>query len=230
MLSITPRPEALFLSRQEWFADLPPRQQSRTLASAITISGRRGDTLLRAGAQSEGWYAVLDGLVKMQMRTMSGRFAHYVGMQGGEWFGEGSALKHELRRYEIVALRETTLVCLPNALFDDLVASSLAFNHALLASLNARLGQAITFMGTSRMLSSIQVLAGFLCRPYWMNFPQTQLHRDELALITGVSRDRLDRLLEQLIERDLVRLNGEVIEVPDEASIREFINNGLGDY
>lgn len=55
-------------------------------------------------------------------------------------------LGHEARprRYHVVALRPTTLLCLPLPLFATLRETSLAFNQFLVLHLNMRLGQAMT--------------------------------------------------------------------------------------
>jgi hypothetical protein len=93
--------------------------------------GEKGDCLLPAGAaQVKGWYAVLSGLVKLQSTSSDGRVSAFLGVPAGEWFGEGSALKAEPRRYAVIALRETTLMCLARADFEAPAdVQNLAFNQ-----------------------------------------------------------------------------------------------------
>ena len=83
----------------------------------------RGNVMLQANAQVEGSYAVLSGLIKVQTVPVKGRSSSFLGVACGEWFGECSALKAEPRRYEVMALRDTELLCLPLAEFDHLRAT-----------------------------------------------------------------------------------------------------------
>ena len=98
-----------FIRNQPWHASLTPGQQARLMEQLTFVKGEKGDCLLPAGATVKGWYAVLDGLVKLQSTSAEGRVSAFLGVPAGEWFGEGSALKAEPRRYDVVALRDTTL-------------------------------------------------------------------------------------------------------------------------
>jgi CRP-like cAMP-binding protein len=53
----------------------------------------------------------------------------------GGWFGEGSLLKHEARRYDAIAIRDSQIALMPRATFDWLLASSIGFNGYLLRQL-----------------------------------------------------------------------------------------------
>ena len=142
----TARAPLQFLQAQPWFGPLPQQLREQVAASVTTLRGGKGEVLLHAGEEVRGWYAVLNGLVKLQSESAEGRRQAFLGIPGGEWFGEGSVLKRDPRRYDVVALRETELLCLPRAQFEQLRAGSLPFCHALIEQFNMRLGQAI---GTS---------------------------------------------------------------------------------
>ena len=49
---------------------------------------------------------MLSGLVKLQSVPIKGRSSTFLCVASGDWFGEGSALNIERRRYEVVALRD----------------------------------------------------------------------------------------------------------------------------
>ena len=49
---------------------------------------------------------MIDGLVKMANVSADGKAMSFTGIGTGGWFGEGSLLKDEPRRYDIVALRD----------------------------------------------------------------------------------------------------------------------------
>ena len=124
-----------FLATQSWFASLPHSTQNHVGENVLRTTGKKGDVMLQANAPVEGWYAVLSGLVKLQSAPVKGRSSTFVGVACGDWFGEGSALKSEPRRYEVIALRDTELLCLPLAEFNQLRAISIEFNQVLVNQL-----------------------------------------------------------------------------------------------
>lgn len=128
MFTLSSRTSSDFLTSQPWLARLPHALRARVTDEVFTLKGLKGDVLLRAGEPVTGWYAVLSGLVKLQTQSPDGRLSVFLGVAAGDWFGEGSALKSERRGYEVVALRDTSLLCLPLPVFEEMRASSLAFN------------------------------------------------------------------------------------------------------
>ena len=67
------RPGVQLILAQPWMAGLAPDQHQRIVESVFTIQGNKGEAILRAGDQVQGWYAVLTGLVKLQSQTSAGR-------------------------------------------------------------------------------------------------------------------------------------------------------------
>ena len=81
------------------------------------VSGAAASSAARA-RPVEAWIGVVDGLVKMTTasRPTASR-SRFAGMPTGGWFGEGSLLKDEPRRYDIVALRRSRIAYMPRATF-----------------------------------------------------------------------------------------------------------------
>lgn len=195
-----------FLKAQPWFRELPSEQQARVTEAVFTSHGKKGDVLLRAGGEVEGWYAVLSGLVKLQSSSAQGRVSAFLGVPDGEWFGEGSALKPEPRRYDVIALRDTVLFCLPRAVFDELMATCLPFNHFLVAHLNKRLGQAMTIIEAGRLRSPEERVALYLSRVFWQGRRRLVLSQEELGHLVGLSRQTVNRALKSMEQQGLVSL------------------------
>lgn len=208
-----------FLSGQPWFADLPADAQTRLLERTFTIAGRKGDVLLAAGETVKGWYAVLSGLVKLQSMSSEGRVSAFLGVPDGEWFGEGSTLKTEPRRYDVIALRDTTLLCLPRTQFNELLAGSLSFNHFLVAHLNRRLGQAMTIIEAGRLRAPEQRVALYLSRVFWQGRRKLLLSQEELGHLAGLSRQTVNRALQTLEAQGLVSLEFGRVAILDEQAL-----------
>jgi CRP-like cAMP-binding protein len=61
-----------------------------------------------------------------------GRTSTFTGVPAGGWFGEGSLLKTEARRYDVVALRASRIAWVPRRMFEWLLNTSLPFNRFVL--------------------------------------------------------------------------------------------------
>lgn len=217
MLSTLP-PAPRFISAQPWFASVPAALQERLRNEVFAVQGDKGAVMMPAGSAVEGWHAVLSGLVMLQSPASKGRASAFIGVPDGEWFGEGSAMKPEPRKYNVVALRPTTLLCLPLPLFATLRESSLAFNQFLVQHLNMRLGQAMTIIEAGRTQSPEYRVALYLSRLFWRSTRRLNLTQDELGQLVGLSRQTVNRVLRTLEELGIVSLDfGKVAIVDDEA-------------
>ena len=190
---------------------------------AFTVKGDKGDVLLRANEAVEGWYAVLSGLVKLQTHSPGGRLSVFLGLAAGDWFGEGSALKSEHRRYEVVALRETTLICLPLPVFEELRATSLEFNQALVAHMNMRLSQSMAVIEAGRVRSPEQRVALYLSRLFWRGIKRIDLSQEELGHLAGLSRQTVNRVLKRMEDGGLVALEFSRVTILDQAALEALL-------
>lgn len=192
--------------------------QERLRDEVFAVQGDKGAVMMPAGSAVEGWHAVLSGLVMLQSPASKGRASAFIGVPDGEWFGEGSAMKPEPRKYNVVALRPTTLLCLPLPLFATLRESSLAFNQFLVQHLNMRLGQAMTIIEAGRTQSPEHRVALYLSRLFWRSTRRLNLTQDELGQLVGLSRQTVNRVLRTLEALGIVSLDfGKVAIVDDEA-------------
>ncbi len=219
MFSVSSQPIQRFLASQPWFSALPAPQQSAIAAKVFTLAAPRGQVILPAHERTQGWYGVVEGLIKISGRSAGARRSDFLGVTSGDWFGEGAVLKNELRRYEVITLRDTVLLCLPSAVFHELFATHLAFNQHLVACMNLRLSQAMAMIEAGRTRSPEQRMALALSRLFWSHSRQLHLTQDELANLAGMSRQTANRALNALQERGLVSLALNRIKVIDDAAL-----------
>ena len=207
-----------FIAAQPWFAGLPAAMQERLREEVFAEQADKGAVMMPAGSAVQGWHAVLSGLVMLQSPTGQGRSSAFIGVPDGEWFGEGSAMKPEPRRYHVVALRPTTLLCLPLPLFATLRETSLAFNQFLVLHLNMRLGQAMTIIEAGRTQSTEHRVALYFSRLFWRSTRRLNLTQEELGQLVGLSRQTVNKVLRSLEGMGIVSLDfGRVAIVDDEA-------------
>ena len=227
MFATTP-PAHRFLAAQPWFAAQDASLRQALQDGVHTLRGAKGEAVLEAGAEVGGWYAVLSGLVMLHSPEARGRQSAFLGVPDGEWFGEGSAMKAEPRRYRVVALRETQLMCLPLPLFQRLRETSLVFNQCLAAHLNMRLGQAMAIIEAGRMRSPEHRVALYLSPLFWRSTRRIHLTQEELGHLAGLSRQTVNRVLRQLEALRIVSLDFGRVAIVDDAALAAYISDTAG--
>ena len=108
---------AAMLRAAPWARALAPADFARVEAETKTRVCPAGTLVCRKGEPVERWIGVVDGLVKMANVSPNGKPTSFAGLPRGGWFGEGSLLKDEPRRYDIVALRDSRVASMPRATF-----------------------------------------------------------------------------------------------------------------
>ena len=170
---------------------------------------------------------IVDGLGKMASHWTTGKTTSLTGISSGGWFGEGSLLKEEMRRYDVMALRETRVALMNRSTFLWLMDHSIPFNRYLIAQLNERLGQFIGMMENERLLDTDARIARCLAALFNpVLYPGTnrllRISQEELGYLAGVSRQRANQGLKTLEDAGLVRSEYGGINVLDLEGLGRF--------
>lgn len=179
------------------------------------------------GDPADHWIGIVDGLVKIASHWVTGKTVTFTGVPPGGWLGEGSMLKREPRRYDVIALRDSRIAYMNRTTFQWLLDNSIPFNRFLLHHLNERLGQFIGMVEHERLLDTnariARCLAG-LFNPvlYPGTDRQLQISQEELGYLAGVSRQRANQALKALEEAGLLRIEYGGITVLDVDGLRSF--------
>ena len=198
------------LEVSHWTRNLSKEQLDRVRADTVERFVPAGAYACRKGERVEHWVGVAEGLLKLSTDSPDGKTATLTGIAAGGWFGEGSLLRTEARRYDAVALRDSRVALMPRATFTWLLGSSIPFNRFLLDQLNERLGQMIGMLEYERLLSPEARIArciGMLFNAHLQPGVEArmQLSQEEIGYLSGVSRQRANQALSVLAEAGLVR-------------------------
>lgn len=215
------------LVHARWAAQLTPDQRRRVAADLAVQQVEAACVVCRRGEQVDAWIGVLDGLVKVSNTSPDGRAMTFAGIPSGGWFGEGSLLKNDPRKYDVVALRESRIARLPRATFEWLLESSLPFNRYLLTQINERLAQFLGLIEYDRLLDPDAKLArciADLFNPtlYPGNGPRLEISQGELGLLVGISRQRANQSLRVLEAAGLIQVEYGGLTVIDLDRLRRF--------
>ncbi|MEO8753299.1 MAG: Crp/Fnr family transcriptional regulator [Casimicrobiaceae bacterium] len=210
-----------------WAGSLSPSDVARVEAETVTRLCPAGSLVCRKGEAVEAWVGVIDGLVKMTSVSPEGKSMSFVGVGSGGWFGEGSLLKDEPRRYDIVALRASAIAYMPRSTFMWLLDTSMPFNRFLLTQLNERLGQFIGMVEHDRLLGPDARLARCLASMFNPHLypgigPALPVSQEEFAQLAGLSRQRANQALQRLEQAGLLRIDYGGITVIDLEGLRDF--------
>jgi CRP-like cAMP-binding protein len=210
-----------------WARALTPDLRAKVETDIAVRPCAQGTLACRRGEPVEHWIGIVDGLVKMANVSADGKPTSFTGIPAGGWFGEGSLLKDEPRRYDIVALRDSQIAYMPRATFMHLLDSSVAFNRFLLVQLNERLAQFIAMVEHDRLLGPDARLARGLAALFNPHLypgvgPTLPITQEEIGQLVGLSRQRVNQALKRLEREGLLRIEYGGVTVRDLAGLRAF--------
>ena len=215
------------LAKSPWTLELQPEALQRVRAAIVVRDLTPGNHVCHKGDAANAWIGVVDGLVKLVSVSRIGKSVTFAAVPAGSWFGEGSVLKREIRKYDVVALRDSRVALMPEATFFWLLDTSISFNRFILNQLNERLGQFMAAFEHDRLLSPEARVARALanmCHPllYPGHERCIELSQDELGHLVGASRQRISQALHALVEAGLIKADYRMLTVLDIEGLRHF--------
>ncbi|WP_300556597.1 Crp/Fnr family transcriptional regulator [Limnohabitans sp. Rim8] len=194
-----------------WLNLLRQEEKEQITPQLVVSDLQTGEHVCRIGKPVTYWFGVLSGLLKMSTDNESGQTMTFTGIPPGGWFGEGTAIKREVYRYNIQALRPSLVAGMPVDTFHWLIDHSLGFNRFIMQQLNERLGQFIAAREMDRMTNPELRLARHLAalfNPVLFSGVGEVLRitQQELAYLVGLSRQRVNEALRVLEDNQLIRI------------------------
>jgi CRP/FNR family cyclic AMP-dependent transcriptional regulator len=198
-----------------WADVLSEEEAARVIRGTSERCYQAGSYICHRGDRLDHW----TGLIKMSAISDIGKPVTFAGIGAGGWFGEGSLLKNEPRKYDLVVLRDTRLAIVNRATFMWLFENSFRFTQFLTHQLNERMGQFIAAMESDRLHDPTVRVARHLA---WLFnpvlYPSThaliEITQEELALLAGLSRQVANKALAGLEAAGLVTTQHGKIVVP----------------
>ena len=210
-----------------WFRVLDGEQQARVERDLSVQQAAAGSIIERKGELAQAWIGVLAGLVKVSVGNAEGKVASLTGVPAGGWIGEGSLLKREVRKYDIVALRDSVVARLPAATFDWLLDTSIPFIRYLLHQLNERVAQFIGKAEYDRLLDPDARVARCLAELFNpLLYPgmgmRLTITQEEVGYLARVSRQRANQALRKLEEAGLLNVEYGAVRVLDLDGLKQY--------
>lgn len=217
----------------QWFGLLAPEHQQRVLQDVTVTHYGNGALIARKGETADHWIGVMDGLIRISVGNADGKVASLTGIPVGGWLGEGSILKKECRKYDVVALRDSYVAKLPSRTFEWLLDHSIPFNRYLLDMLNERVGQFIGRAEHDRLLNADARVARCLAELFNpLLYPglkrRLAITQEEMGYLARVSRQRANQALKKLETEKLLRVEYGAVCILDLEGLRRYGADATG--
>jgi CRP/FNR family cyclic AMP-dependent transcriptional regulator len=214
-----------------WADALSDEEAARVIKAMTERRYPAGSYICHRGDRLDHWTGVVTGLVKISAISRDGKPMTFAGIGAGGWFGEGTVLKNEPRKYDLVVLRDTRMAMLNRPTFMWLFQNSVGFNRFLVHQLNERMAQFIATIESDRLHDPVARIArnlAWLFNPvlYPNALDHIEITQEELALLAGVSRQVANRALERLEAAGLLVTERGGITVPDPEKLGGYAGEG----
>ncbi len=215
------------LRRTSWAADLSADEFARAREGCLDRTVDAGGYVCRKGEPVDHWFGVVEGLAKMSSDWATGKTASYTGIAAGGWFGEGSMLKSEPRRYDVIALRDTRVACMKRETFHWLLDHSIPFNRFVINQINERLGLFIGLLESERLAdidARVARAIAALFHPVLQPGIESRIaiSQEEIGYLSGVSRQRVNRCMRTLEQSGFLIARYGAVTVLDLDGLRRF--------
>ncbi len=211
-----------------WLHLLAAEARERAAFDLCIAEAAPGEFVCRVGRPATYWFGVVDGLLKMSTDNAEGQTMTFTGVPPGGWFGEGTALKREVYRYNIQPLRKSLVAGLHVDTFHWLLDHSIGFNRFVMNQLNERLGQFIAAREIDRMTNpDIRVARSLASLFNPVLYPGVgevlRITQQELGYLVGLSRQRVNEALTNLAAQGSIRVEYGGLRILDLNALRSQV-------
>jgi len=210
-----------------WAGDLTQDELAHAASGVRMKTFERGQHVAHFSDRVDAWHGVIGGVMRIGHVSDTGQVAGVSAILGGGWFGEGSIIKDEPRRYDVVAVTDVEVAIMRGDTFRWLFANSVGFNRFLVQLLNERLGQFIAIVSRDRTSSAVVRLAHTIAAMYNpVLFPRTlpviEMPQEDLGLFAGISRQITNKSLHALADDGLIQLMPTGLKVLDIEGLKDY--------
>lgn len=218
-----------FLANLPLFRELGAQEMERIAAGSRTLHVGRGEMLFRKGDPSNGFYTVVFGQIKLAFNSAGGAEKVVELLGPNQTFGE--AVMFMERPYPVYAqaLADSLLLHVSKAVVFDEIEHDPMFARKMIGGLARRLHTLVMDLESYSLHSGTQRVLGYLLR----GIPEGESDNApvEISLATSKSilasrlnltPEHFSRILHDLTEAGLIRVEGRSIRIVDPEALRRY--------
>ena len=221
------------LQTGKWFARLPEPMVQALLAMAKIRTLQTGEVLFLRHAPPCGLYALVRGAIRFSGLSSAGddaREAVLAVLSPPAWFGEISVFDGSVRTHDAMALEPSTLLQIPQAELTHWLNQNPVYWRTLALLMADKLRMVFVTMEEQTVLPAPQRLARRLVA-MTQDYGQAQaanlsrrilaVTQEQLAQMTGVSRQTINQILNDWKERNIIRTHRSGLEILDSLALQQ---------
>ncbi len=216
---------AVRLLKQFWlFEGLSDQDLARIARVASFRSMERDESLIDYGGSNRSVYCVLGGVVKLLIRTERRKERIVELVAAGQTFGEGLVFLDQPSPSRAVAMVDGRLLVVPGSTLIAMLDSSPALARRWLRRVSQRAYRLLVEMQADVAQSTAQRVVSWLLAQLGGEGGETRIRlhvgKATLAASLNTTPEHLSRVLRHLRQREVIRVEGREIVVPDPARLR----------
>jgi CRP/FNR family cyclic AMP-dependent transcriptional regulator len=223
VMHVDPRAIASLLAEVEPFGELDEGTRLEVAGRAGRRVVERGQVICWQGEPGESMFVLLNGAVKLVVRSKDGELVELVRHQPPASFGELAVLDGGPRSATAEAVERSTLLVVTRAELLRLLHSEEQVAEALLRSLGGMVRRTTHQVTDLAFLSLQERVAAKLLELAGPGGARTRrLTQVELATMVGAARQSVNQALKSLEARGYIRVAGRAVEILDPGPLRRL--------
>lgn len=213
------------LSQLALFTDLDEAQLTELASATRRQAYAVGDVIVRRGQRCNGMYFVIYGSVQLVYNAASGSERTVRLLGAGMSFGEASLFSGHDHITTATALADTLVLHVHEQALNTLITTHGPLAQRLISHLSHQLYMAICDFGAFTTHSGPQRLIGFLLRESANAGGQAftlDVSKRTIASRLNLTPAHFSRILHDLTDRGLLRVNGRQMQVLDTQGLRDY--------
>ncbi len=212
------------------FNGLPDDQLNAIREIAVEKQFNKGQTIFSEGDQTEGFFVVIEGRVKIYKVSSEGKEQILHIFETGQSFGEVTVFTGQQLPANAQTLAKTRLLFFPRRAFIDLISANPFLALNLLAIMSKKLRQ---FAAQIENLSLKEIPARLASYLIYLSEEQDtenavtlNVSKGQLASLLGTIPETLSRIFAKLSGQNLIRVEGPKITLLDRQGIENLAEHG----
>lgn len=213
------------LSNQALFRHISPFELDVLQKEVVKVELDKGLTLFQKGDSADGTYILVYGLIKLGIPSSHGNDKVLELIRPSQSFGEAMMFLDEPYPFYAEAVESSLLLRLPKNALLRLIEQSPLIARQMMVGLSYRLHGFIRDVERHSLQNATQRVIDYLLQVSERQGAlkiQLELKKNLVASLLNLSPETFSRVLHQLVEEDLILVNGSHIQIECPQSLRTF--------
>lgn len=213
------------LSNQALFRNISPFELEVLQKEVVKVELDKGSMLFQKGERSDCTYILVYGLIKLGIPSLHGHDKVLELIRPNQSFGEAMMFLDEPYPFYAEAIESSLLLRLPKNALMRLIEQSPVIAKQMMVGLSYRLHGFIRDVERYSLQNATQRVIDYLIQVSERQGAleiRLELKKNLVASLLNLSPETFSRVLHQLVEQELIQVNGSDIQIECPASLKTF--------